>query len=44
MGWEAFESLKARGIQPIITDKRNALDAALALWNGSLPNLMERLH
>jgi predicted Fe-Mo cluster-binding NifX family protein len=44
MGWGAFESLKARGIEPVITDERDAAQAALAYWHGTLPNLTDRLH
>ncbi len=44
MGWGAFESLRARGIQTVITDKRDAEEAALAFWKGALPNLTNRLH
>jgi predicted Fe-Mo cluster-binding NifX family protein len=44
MGWGAFESLRARGIEPVITDERDVAEAALAFWSGALPNLMERLH
>ncbi len=44
MGWGAFDSLKARGIEPVITDERDAARAALAYWHGTLPNLTGRLH
>ena len=44
MGWGAFESLKARGIQPVVTDERDGAKAALAYSHGELPNLIDRLH
>jgi predicted Fe-Mo cluster-binding NifX family protein len=44
MGWGAQESLKRRGIDPVITDVRDVAEAALAYASGSLPNLTERLH
>ena len=44
MGWEAYEGLKCRGIQPVITDVQDIDQAVrLYLW-GNLPNLLERLH
>jgi len=44
MGWGAYESMKSRGIEPIVTDVRN-IDEAVSLYlKGELPNLMERLH
>jgi predicted Fe-Mo cluster-binding NifX family protein len=44
MGWGAHESLKRRGIKPVITDVCGVAEAALAYWGGTLPNLTERLH
>lgn len=44
MGWGAHESLKRRGIEPIITDVRDVTEAALAHAGGTLPNLTDRLH
>jgi len=44
MGWGAFESLKGRNIEPIVTNVEN-IDKAVKLYMaGKLPNLMERLH
>ena len=44
MGWGAFESLRARGIEPVVTDEQGVAEAALAHWHGRLPNLTDRLH
>jgi predicted Fe-Mo cluster-binding NifX family protein len=44
MGWGAYDSLKGRGIETIITDVEG-IDEAIDLYlKGNLPNLMERLH
>lgn len=44
MGWGAYESLKGRSIEPVVTDVEN-IDKAVNLYlEGKLPNLMERLH
>ena len=44
MGWGAYESLKSRNIQPIVTDV-GTIDEAVKLYlEGKLLNLMERLH
>ena len=44
MGWGAYESLKARNIQAIVTDV-GTIDEAVKLYlEDKLPNLMERLH
>jgi predicted Fe-Mo cluster-binding NifX family protein len=43
MGWGAFESLRAYGIEPVVTDVRDIREAALRYAQGNLPNLMERL-
>ena len=44
MGWGAYESLKSRNIQPIVTDVRTISEAVKLYLEGKLPNLMERLH
>jgi len=44
MGWGAHESLKRRGIEPVITSVRDVTEAALAYAAGALPNLTDRLH
>jgi predicted Fe-Mo cluster-binding NifX family protein len=44
MGSGAFESMRARGIEPVVTDERDIREAALRYAQGNLPNLMERLH
>jgi predicted Fe-Mo cluster-binding NifX family protein len=44
MGWGAYENLKSRNIQPIVTDV-GTIDEAVKLYlEGKLPNLMERVH
>ena len=44
MGWGAYESLKSRNIQTIVTDV-GTIDEAVKLYlEDKLPNLMERLH
>ena len=44
MGWGAYESLKSRGIETVVTDV-NDIDEAVNLYlQGKLPNLNERLH
>ncbi len=44
MGWGAYESLKRRGIEPVITDVPGVAEAAVAHAEGRLPNLTELLH
>ena len=44
MGWGAYESLKSRGIETIVTDVENIEEAVKFHLQGKLPNLMERLH
>jgi predicted Fe-Mo cluster-binding NifX family protein len=44
MGWGAYESLKSRGIEPIITDIQDIDEAVNTYLKGELPNLMEKLH
>lgn len=44
MGWGAYESLKGRGIETIVTDVESIDEAVKLYLEGKLPNLMERLH
>lgn len=44
MGYGAYESLKSRNIEPIVTDEANIDEAVKLYLEGKLPNLMERLH
>jgi predicted Fe-Mo cluster-binding NifX family protein len=44
MGWGAYESLKSRGIETVVTDVENIEEAVKFYLQGKLPNLMERLH
>jgi predicted Fe-Mo cluster-binding NifX family protein len=44
MGWGAYDSLKSRGIEMIITDVNEIDDAVNRYLKGDLPNLMEKLH
>ena len=44
MGWGAYESLKSRNIEPVVTDVENIDEAVKLYLAGELPNLMERLH
>ncbi len=44
MGWGAYESLKSRGINPVVTDIESIDEAVKLYLTGKLPNLMERLH
>ena len=44
MGRGAYEGMQAHGIRPIITDVLDVREAALLCAQGTLPNLMERLH
>jgi predicted Fe-Mo cluster-binding NifX family protein len=44
MGWGAYDSLKSRGIETIITDVRSIDEAMNTYLKGELPNLMEKLH
>jgi hypothetical protein len=44
MGSGAYESMKSRGIRPIVTDMETIDDAALAYANGSLKDHIEKLH
>jgi predicted Fe-Mo cluster-binding NifX family protein len=44
MGWGAYESLKSRAIETIVTDVESIEEAVRLYVEGKLPNLMERLH
>lgn len=44
MGWGAYESLKNRGIEVVVTDIESIEEAVKLYLAGKLPNLMERLH
>jgi predicted Fe-Mo cluster-binding NifX family protein len=44
MGWGAYESLRASGIRPIVTDLTDIRQAVLRLLAGDLPDLTDRLH
>ncbi len=44
MGWGAYDSMKSRGIETVITDVQNIDEAVKLYLDGSLPNLMEKLH
>lgn len=44
MGRPAYLSLKARGIEPIITSIRDIDEAVQAYISGNMENLVERLH
>jgi predicted Fe-Mo cluster-binding NifX family protein len=44
MGWGAYESLKSRNIEPVVTDVESIEEAVKLYLEGKLPNLMERLH
>jgi predicted Fe-Mo cluster-binding NifX family protein len=44
MGWGAYESLRASGIRPVVTDLTDIREAVLRLLRGELPDQMERLH
>ncbi len=44
MGWGAYESLKSRGIETLVTDIEDIEQAVTLYLQGKLPNLMERLH
>jgi len=44
MGWGAYESMKSRNIDTLVTDVQN-IDVAVKLYlDDKLPNLMDRLH
>ncbi len=44
MGSGAYDSLKSRGIETVITDISNIDEAVKLYLDGKLPNRMERLH
>ncbi|MBA7544276.1 hypothetical protein ES705_36628 [subsurface metagenome] len=44
MGWGAYESMQSYNIEPIVTDVKSIDEAVQLYLDGSLPNLMERLH
>jgi predicted Fe-Mo cluster-binding NifX family protein len=44
MGWGAYDSLKSRGIETVVTDVESIEEAVELYVQGKLPNLMERLH
>jgi len=44
MGWGAYESLKSRNIEPVVTDVESIDEAVKLYIEGKLTNLMERLH
>jgi predicted Fe-Mo cluster-binding NifX family protein len=44
MGWGAYESLKSRGIETVVTDVEDIDEAVKLFLQGKLINLMERLH
>src|SRR4030042_477499 len=44
MGWGAYESLKSRGLETVVTDVEDIEKAVKLYLDGKLPNLMERLH
>lgn len=44
MGWGAYESMKSRGIEPVVTDVGDIEGAVTLYLQDRLPNLMERLH
>ena len=44
MGWGAYENLKSHGIESLVTNVNNIDEAVKLYLEGSLPNLMERLH
>lgn len=44
MGYGAYDSLRSYGIEPIITDIRDVDQAVRAYLDGSIRNLVERLH
>ena len=44
MGGGAYDSLKSRGIETVVTDVANIDEAVKLYLDGKLPNLMERLH
>lgn len=44
MGMGAYESMKSRGIKPIVTDIPNIEDAVMAYVQGTITDRVDRLH
>jgi predicted Fe-Mo cluster-binding NifX family protein len=44
MGTGAYESMKQRGIRPIVTDMKTIEEAALTYAKGELADHVEKLH
>jgi len=44
MGMGAYESMKSRGIRPVVTDIAIIDDAVMAYVNGDIVDQVERLH
>ncbi len=44
MGMGAYESMRGRGIKPVVTDVTPIDDAVRAYVGGTLPDLVEKLH
>lgn len=44
MGWGAYDGLKSRNIEPVVTDVDNIEEAVKLYLDGKLENQMERLH
>jgi predicted Fe-Mo cluster-binding NifX family protein len=44
MGWGAYENMRNRGVETVVTDVENIDEAVKLYLEGKLPNLMERLH
>ncbi len=44
MGWGAYENLKSRNMEPVVTDVESIDEAVQLYLDGKLTNLMERLH
>jgi hypothetical protein len=44
MGMGAYESMKARGIRPVVTDIATIDEAVIAYYEGDIVDQVERLH
>lgn len=44
MGWGAYDSMASYNIEPVVTDVENIDEAVQLYLDGTLTNLMERLH
>ena len=44
MGMGAYESMKARGIRPVVTDITSIDEAVMAYVEGNIVDQVERLH